>query len=101
MPTLQKTIGSPGAWLRPFLVGKGADMPAVRQDLAAQHYVASVTDRNRCNCRGDFIGGIATLAPWDGWHYFGAGVVAAAVCIHLLARNVCVAGEFSVEMRIA
>ena len=101
MPTLQEKISSPGTWLRPFPMGKGADLPAVRQDLATQCHVAAVADCVWRDRRGAPFGRSTTLAPRARWRHFGAGLVAAAVCVHFLARNVCIAGQFSVEMRIA
>src|ERR1039457_6427330 len=101
MPTLQKTIGSPGAKFHPLSVGKGAALSAVRQDLATQHHVASVVDWIWRDRRDAFFGRSATLAHRAGGRYFGADFVAAAVCVYLLACNVCVAGQFSVEMRTA
>ena len=94
MPTLQKTIDSPGAKFRPLSVGKGADLSAVRQDLATQHHVAP-------GAHWIFIDCSAALAPGARRGHSGTAVVAAAVCVHRLARNICVAGQFSVEMRIA
>lgn len=101
MPTLQKTIDSPGAKFRPLSVGKGADLSAVRQNLATQHHVAPGSHWIWRDRRGVFIDCSAALAPGARRGHSGTAVVAAAVCVHRLARNICVAGQFSVEMRIA
>src|ERR1700693_220082 len=101
MPTLQKKIGSLGAKLRPFPVGKGADLSAVRQDLAAQRHVAPVTDWIWRDRRRGSFGGRAAAAPGTRWRRTGAGFVAATVCVYRLARAICVAGQFPIEMRMA
>ena len=98
MPVLQKEIGSSGAKLRALLVGPGADLSAVRQDLATQHHVAPVADWIWRDCRGVFFDHSAAAAPGTRWDHSGAGFVAAAVCFYRLARDICVAGEFSVTM---
>src|ERR1035437_9980121 len=101
MPPLQETIGSTGAKLRPLSVGKGADLPAVRQDLAAQRHVAANVGRIRRDCRrGAFVRSVA-LVPGARWRDPGGGVVAAGVRVYCVARHVCDAGKFSIEMRMA
>src|SRR6266404_6167972 len=101
MPTLQKTIGSAGAKLRPLFVGTGADLSAVRQDLAAQYHVAPIADRSGCDRRGGAFARSVALVPGARWRDPGADFMAAGVRVCRVARDVCVAGKFSIEMRMA
>jgi hypothetical protein len=101
MPILQKEIDSPGAKLRALFVGKGKNLSAMRQDLATWCHAAAIANWIWRHRRGGFFNSGSALAPRARWRGFGVDVVPAAVHICGLARNVCVAGQFSVEMRIA
>jgi hypothetical protein len=101
MPILQKEIDSPGAKFCALLVGKGADLSALRQNLATQCRTATVADWIWGDRWYNFFDAGKVLASGARWRGFGADAVRAAICLYRLACNVCIVGKFSVEMRIA